>query len=166
MKNKTVILAITLILIFGISKYIITSETPNDSTKRLQNKSIMKNITINQNNLTNQSSDLKETIKIKDDLNFPTTKKIGKEDTIYVFYNSGYNGQADIHRGLLIYLLNSSNHFEGKTYFKIIQVVVKFKNNNNETIYKKYTQNSGESIRIKVPKNLTPVTTTIYYKTI
>jgi hypothetical protein len=168
MKNKIiVVIAIIsiLILISGISAYLILSENMDNSIKTANNTT--KNITntsTNQINLTNETKDLTETLEIKDDPNFPTTKKIGKEDAIYIFYNSGYNGQSDIHRGLIIYISNSSNELEGYTLFKITQVLVKFQDDNGNTVYKTYTPQDGEYIKEKVPKNLTPLSATIYYQ--
>jgi len=173
MKTKLIILVLILIIaISGIGAYVLTLE--NTDSAKINNTTNTNNITTGNKNTSNattdnnstneKTEDLSETIKIKDDPNFPTTKKIGKGDEIYVFYNSGYNGQEDISRGLLIYIMNSTDVLEGKTHFKISQAIVKFIDNNNETVYKTYTPNNGDSIRIEVPKDLTPISATVHYK--
>jgi hypothetical protein len=166
MKKKLIILAIViLILISGVVAYVVISENTNNSVKTLNNTTKnVTNTTISQNNTTNEETQLSKTLKIKDDPNFATTKKIGKDDMIYVFYNSGFNGQVGIHRGLIIHIVNDSNIHEGYPQFKISYVVVKLKDNNNNTVYKTYTPNYGEDIKVKIPKDLTPISATVYYK--
>ncbi|MGL6299080.1 MAG: hypothetical protein ACRC1M_07935 [Methanobacteriaceae archaeon] len=164
MKNKIIVLVIILISISGIGAYMILSENTNNPVKTFNNDSNLINNSTNQSNSINDKGNLSKTIKIKDDPNLPTSEKIGNEDTIYAFYNSGYNGQEDIHRGLIIFILNSSNELEGNTNFKISQAVIKFKDNNSKIVYKTYTPNYGDNIKIKVPENLTPLTATVYYK--
>ncbi|KZX14921.1 hypothetical protein MBCUT_18480 [Methanobrevibacter cuticularis] len=164
MKNKIIILVVILILISGIAIYVATTENTENSIKTSNNnKKNLTNMSIGQNNTTNErTQDLNKTVKIKD--KFMVTEKIAKEDKIYIYYDSGYNGQDDIHRGLFIHILNSSDELEGDTQFKIIYVVVRFQDNNDKTVYKTYNPNNGDSIRVKVPKNLTPISTTVYYK--
>ena len=161
--KKVIILVLILILISGIA-YVATSENTDNSVKTVDN--ITKNVTntsIVQNNTTNEKTqDLSKTVKIKDE--FTVSQKIAKEDAIYTYYYSGYNGQDDIHRGLFINIVNSSDELEGDTKFKISYAVVKFQDNNNKTVYKRYNSNNGEIIRVKVPKNLTPISATVYYK--
>jgi len=167
MKNKIIILVIIiLILILGVVAYAAMSKNTDNSVKTVNNTTKnVTNISISQNNTTNEKTQyLSKTVNIKDDPNFATTKKIGKEDTIYIFYNSGYNGQEDIHRGLLIFILNASNELEGNTQSQISHVVVKFQNSNNGTVYKTYNPNYGPNIKVKVPENLTPISATVYYK--
>jgi len=168
MNKKIIILLIILILIVisGIVAYVVTSENTDNSVKTSNNTTMnVTNTSIDQSNITNDKiQDLSKTVKVKEDYNFPTTAKIGKEDTIHVFYNSGFNGQENIYRGLLIFILNGSDPLEGNTVFKISYAVVKFQDNNNKTVYKTYNPTNGYNIREEVPKNLTPISATVYYR--
>lgn len=167
MKNKVIIaIAIVIILIAGISAYVLSSNDTSDPVTPINNNSsivINKSIDVN-NSTNNKTTALNASLEIKDDPNFPTTKKIGKEDTIYIFYNSGDNGQEDIRNGLIISILNGSDELEGKTIYKISQVIVKFEDEDNKTTYKTYSPNEGNRIKVSLSEDLTPISAVIFYK--
>jgi hypothetical protein len=166
MKKKIIVLIIVIIaiLVGGVIAFTITSEDNSDNSINTSTKNqTVENQTV-KTNTTKNTTDLSIIIEIVDHPNNPTNKEIGKGDMVSTYFNSGYSGQSDITRGLFIDIFNSTNELEGLTYYHITKAVVKFKNNNSEIVYKTYTPNSGTGIKIVVPSDLTPISTTVYYK--
>lgn len=168
MNNKKIILLVIavaiIVLISAVAAYVLISDNTDSPVETVNNTTINTTNTSVTNNTTNEETQkLSKTIKIKEDYNDPTSEEISKDDTLYVYYYSGYNGQESINRGLIIDILNTLNPLEESPQFKISYAVVKLQDSDNNTVTKTYNPNEGR-IKVQIPKDLTPISATVYYE--